>query len=1069
MQDEFKQRRNTMDFSQLHTYTPPQCAPENTGYTYSLSSSYSTAALEFEKEHQIAPVYESPRMSRRSLRLQSGATHYGNEGLADHCHNQNSSYNSTSKEMRTLRSRKQQQQSLSSSMSLSLSQVATPRQTLSFSAVSTPIDGSSSRVQESSTEFEASQLTSVYSRSHTRKQTVSTISTTTTVDLCRGQSSAQKSNVNGKASASKSHMALSNGYICNNCSLHAQKTDACMSKSSCQAQEVSTEALSSTSSPFTSVYTRDRSRKNKTGVLMSVSNTCMHYSKQALTPVVSLVTLLLSSVVQLGSKAGSLSGKGILTAFLDSVRRASSSSLSKMWIFRSNILRRMMGSSEKRYEESAHSSFSGSINVNDQATEDVSHLNLNGSQCNDGTGKHYSAANTVLLTEHSRSKGVVGALWSVLLFTGYCLLLPGYFVVKASSALASGFYSGAKNLLSCLWLLMTTPVKASKGLLWFLGKGWYQLVSLMSLLNIFFLTQCVPRLWKLLWLLLPFLLLLVLWLWGPSTATLFAYLPAINLTEWNLPSAFSFSNFKKIPASVPVTEPPMKQAPVAPVSQATPVLPPSTTLNVDLKRLEDVERQLALLWERVKQEDEQQDQRHQDIFSLYSKLKEQLHMQTNRESLGVWVSSLLEERLSTLREKLEQENTQRTQNEEQQEQRQESQAARLAELELLLKALSGKTEEMQQKQRQYEHWKEEKEKKVVTPAAAAETPVSAGVQQEDHDALLVEVQRLEAELVKIRQELQTVVGCKGKCGQLDTLQETISAQVSSQVRRELQALFFGAGGSEDQQGEVPESLISWLSQRYVSTPDLQAALASLELSILKNVSQQLELSRAQTLTEAESQTQNMVQTITGTVQHTSSSEGLTEEQVKLIVQNALKLFSQDRTGQVDYALESGGGSILSTRCSETYETKTALMSLFGLPLWYFSQSPRVVIQPDVYPGNCWAFKGSQGYLVIRLSLRILPTSFCLEHIPKSLSPTGNITSAPRNFTVFGLDDEYQDKGKLLGHYTYEENGEALQIFPVKEENDKTFQIIEVRVLSNWGHPEYTCLYRFRVHGEPRPE
>lgn len=57
------------------------------------------------------------------------------------------------------------------------------------------------------------------------------------------------------------------------------------------------------------------------------------------------------------------------------------------------------------------------------------------------------------------------------------------------------------------------------------------------------------------------------------------------------------------------------------------------------------------------------------------------------------------------------------------------------------------------------------------------------------------------------------------------------------------------------------------------------------------------------------------------------------------------------------------------------------------------------LQPDVYPGNCWAFKGSQGYLVIRLSLRIRPTSFCLEHIPKALSPTGNITSAPRNFTV----------------------------------------------------------------------
>ncbi len=29
-------QRITMDFSHLHTYTPPQCTPDNTGYTYSL-------------------------------------------------------------------------------------------------------------------------------------------------------------------------------------------------------------------------------------------------------------------------------------------------------------------------------------------------------------------------------------------------------------------------------------------------------------------------------------------------------------------------------------------------------------------------------------------------------------------------------------------------------------------------------------------------------------------------------------------------------------------------------------------------------------------------------------------------------------------------------------------------------------------------------------------------------------------------------------------------------------------------------------------------------------------------
>lgn len=105
----------------------------------------------------------------------------------------------------------------------------------------------------------------------------------------------------------------------------------------------------------------------------------------------------------------------------------------------------------------------------------------------------------------------------------------------------------------------------------------------------------------------------------------------------------------------------------------------------------------------------------------------------------------------------------------------------------------------------------------------------------------------------------------------------VSSQVSSQVRKELQALFFGSGGSGEEEGAVPESLIHWLSQRYVSSPDLQASLASLEMNILRNVSLQLELNRAQTLGEAESQAKTIVQTVTGTVQHTAATEGLTEE------------------------------------------------------------------------------------------------------------------------------------------------------------------------------------------------
>ncbi|XP_050640182.1 SUN domain-containing protein 1 isoform X26 [Macaca thibetana thibetana] len=66
-----------MDFSRLHMYSPPQCVPENTGYTYALSSSYSSDALDFETEHKLDPVFDSPRMSRRSLRLATTACTLG--------------------------------------------------------------------------------------------------------------------------------------------------------------------------------------------------------------------------------------------------------------------------------------------------------------------------------------------------------------------------------------------------------------------------------------------------------------------------------------------------------------------------------------------------------------------------------------------------------------------------------------------------------------------------------------------------------------------------------------------------------------------------------------------------------------------------------------------------------------------------------------------------------------------------------------------------------------------------------------------------------------------------------
>uniref|UniRef100_A0A672FT88 SUN domain-containing protein n=1 Tax=Salarias fasciatus TaxID=181472 RepID=A0A672FT88_SALFA len=176
------------------------------------------------------------------------------------------------------------------------------------------------------------------------------------------------------------------------------------------------------------------------------------------------------------------------------------------------------------------------------------------------------------------------------------------------------------------------------------------------------------------------------------------------------------------------------------------------------------------------------------------------------------------------------------------------------------------------------------------------------------------------------------------------------------------------------------------------------------------------------------------------------------QDVHQMVADALRLFSEDRTGMADYALESGGQRVQSVASSLVNAAPGAPSSTVP--------DPAVPPQPDVHPGNCWAFRGSSGFLVIRLSMRIRPTAVTLEHISRALAPSRQLLSAPRDFSVYvragaapGLDHESEERGTLLGTFSYDQDGDALQTFLVT-------------VLSNWGHPDYTCLYRIRVHGTP---
>ncbi len=182
-----------------------------------------------------------------------------------------------------------------------------------------------------------------------------------------------------------------------------------------------------------------------------------------------------------------------------------------------------------------------------------------------------------------------------------------------------------------------------------------------------------------------------------------------------------------------------------------------------------------------------------------------------------------------------------------------------------------------------------------------------------------------------------------------------------------------------------------------------------------------------------------------------------------LIDKALALFAADRIGRPDFALESAGGSVVGTRCTQTYTDRPAVFSLFGVPLFRMSRSPRTVIQPALFPGECWAFRGAKGQLVVRLASDIQVTAFTLEHIPKSLSPNGRIDSAPRRFLMKGLASEADYIGTVLGEFEYLDNDQPLQTFEVAPPL-RIFRYIEMQILSNHGHAEYTCVYRLRVHG-----
>ncbi|OUM61357.1 hypothetical protein PIROE2DRAFT_62559 [Piromyces sp. E2] len=200
---------------------------------------------------------------------------------------------------------------------------------------------------------------------------------------------------------------------------------------------------------------------------------------------------------------------------------------------------------------------------------------------------------------------------------------------------------------------------------------------------------------------------------------------------------------------------------------------------------------------------------------------------------------------------------------------------------------------------------------------------------------------------------------------------------------------------------------------------------------------------------------------------------------------AEKTYRKDFVGLPDFALESGGARVISKLTSETYRLQPegfvgTLSKLLGIAIKP-GRPPTEAIQPAVHAGECWAMRGSSGVLTLKLAKSIIPTQITLEHLAKEIS--FSISSAPRFVEVYAIHDirafsaEYiannrelvgSDKpyATLIGKVEYDPAKKSLQTFDVQTLLPDPIQYLQLQFLENWGHPDYTCIYRVRVHGTP---
>ena len=208
------------------------------------------------------------------------------------------------------------------------------------------------------------------------------------------------------------------------------------------------------------------------------------------------------------------------------------------------------------------------------------------------------------------------------------------------------------------------------------------------------------------------------------------------------------------------------------------------------------------------------------------------------------------------------------------------------------------------------------------------------------------------------------------------------------------------------------------------------------------------------------------------------------QKMKVVVEEALGDYHRQQVvGYADYAFEKTGGKIVHSMTSKTFDPQSSLRqeqpptsflsSLFGSssankkpqPVKRsHSNTPETAIRESVVPGSCWPFEGSSGQLTVQLAREIIPTNFTVEHILPVQALNNDVSSAPKRFRILSLASDMQESS-VLGEYEYDTAAPyGKQTFIVQSPSFSPIKHVQLQILSNHGNAQYTCLYRFQVHG-----